>query len=115
NELKIHKSLRPLLNRNAFDFTTNKAFPEVIRNCKNVVRSGDPGTWIDEDIINAYCRLHTLGYAHSAEVWQSGRLVGGLYGVRLGKVFFGESMFSLVSNASKYAFTKYVQLLTEEN
>ncbi len=114
-ELKISKSLRPLLNRNAFEFTINKAFKEVISHCKNVDRPGQPGTWIGEDIVAAYYGLHQLGYAHSAEVWQDGNLVGGLYGIRLGKVFFGESMFSLVSNASKYAFTKYVQQLIEED
>ena len=114
-ELKISKSLRPLLNRNAFEFTINKAFKEVISHCKNVDRPGQPGTWIGEDIVAAYYGLHQLGYAHSAEVWQDGNLVGGLYGIRLGKVFFGESMFSLVSNASKYAFTKYVQQLINED
>jgi leucyl/phenylalanyl-tRNA--protein transferase len=114
-ELKISKSLRPLLNRNAFEFTVNKAFTEVISHCKNVDRPGQPGTWIGDEIVDAYCRLHQLGYAHSAEVWHNGRLVGGLYGIRLGKVFFGESMFSLVSNASKYAFTKYVQQLMEDD
>jgi leucyl/phenylalanyl-tRNA--protein transferase len=115
HELKISKSLRPLLNRNAFEFTVNKAFKEVISHCKNVDRPGQPGTWIGDEIVDAYCRLHQLGYAHSAEVWQNGRLAGGLYGIRLGKVFFGESMFSLVSNASKYAFTKYVQQLMEDD
>ncbi|MGN7783470.1 leucyl/phenylalanyl-tRNA--protein transferase [Niabella sp. 22666] len=114
-ELKISKSLRPLLNRNAFEFTVNKAFKEVISHCKNVDRPGQPGTWIGDEIVDAYCRLHQLGHAHSAEVWQNGRLAGGLYGIRLGKVFFGESMFSLVSNASKYAFTKYVQQLMEDD
>lgn len=114
-ELKISKSLRPLLNRSAFEFTVNKAFKEVISHCKNVDRPGQPGTWIGDEIVDAYYRLHQLGYAHSAEVWQDGNLAGGLYGIRLGKVFFGESMFSLVSNASKYAFTKYVQQLMEDN
>lgn len=114
-ELKVSKSLRPLLNRNAFEFTVNKSFKEVISHCKNVDRPGQPGTWIGEDIVAAYYGLHQLGYAHSAEVWQDGNLVGGLYGIRLGKVFFGESMFSLVSNASKYAFTKYVQQLIIED
>jgi len=114
DELKISKSLRPLLNRNAFEFSVNKVFKQVVSYCKNVDRPGQPGTWISDEIVDAYDRLHQMGYAHSAEVWQNGKLVGGLYGVRLGKVFFGESMFSLVSNASKYAFTRYVQLLMEE-
>lgn len=114
SQLKISKSLKPLLNRNIFEFTTNKAFINVIQHCKTIPRPGQEGTWINEDMITAYTHLHHLGYAHSAEVWKNGTLVGGLYGVRLGNVFFGESMFSLVSNASKYAFTKYVQLLASE-
>ena len=113
-ELKISKSLRPLLNRNAFEFTTNKAFAPVIQHCKKVERPDQDGTWISNEIVAAYCKLYELGYAHSAEVWLNGELVGGLYGIRLGNIFFGESMFSLVSNASKYAFTKYVQLLKAE-
>lgn len=113
-ELKISKSLRPLLNRNAFEFTVNKDFNGVITRCKNTPRAGQDGTWISNEIIVAYTRLHELGYAHSAEVWQNGELAGGLYGIRLGKIFFGESMFSQVSNASKYAFTKYVQYLIAE-
>ena len=113
-ELKISKSVRPLLNRNEFEFTINKAFPQVIRQCKKIVRPGQDGTWITDEVEKAYTRLHKLGKAHSAEVWNDGELVGGLYGVKIGKVFFGESMFSKVSNASRYAFIKYVQLLKEE-
>ncbi|GAB3017439.1 leucyl/phenylalanyl-tRNA--protein transferase [Niabella terrae] len=113
-DLKISKSLRPLLNRQAFRFTTNTAFASVIRHCQTVERPGAPGTWISEELIAAYLKLHQLGWAHSAEVWQEDQLVGGLYGLRLGRVFFGESMFSLRSNASKYAFTKYVALLRTE-
>ncbi|WP_346237852.1 leucyl/phenylalanyl-tRNA--protein transferase [Niabella insulamsoli] len=112
--LKISKSLRPLLNREAFEFTINKDFKSVIAHCQSVERPDQDGTWITEEIIAAYTKLHERGFAHSAEVWQQGRLVGGLYGIRLGEVFFGESMFSLVSNASKYAFTKYVQHLQSE-
>jgi leucyl/phenylalanyl-tRNA--protein transferase len=115
SEFKVKKSLKPLLNRNAFDFTINRAFEKVIEHCKTVPRPGQDGTWIREEVVRAYTQLHQLGYAHSAEVWKDGQLVGGLYGVRLGKVFFGESMFSLVSNASKYAFTKYVQQLVAED
>lgn len=115
NELKINKALKPLLKRNEFEFTINKAFKEVINNCKEIKRPGQEGTWITDEVENAYCKLHELGYAHSAEVWKDNKLIGGLYGIRLGKVFFGESMFSKVSNASRYAFTKYVQLLQDEN
>lgn len=106
--------MKALLRKNAFEFTMNKAFKQVINNCKTVPRREQDGTWISDDVKAAYISLHQLGYAHSAEVWQDGELVGGLYGIRLGKVFFGESMFSSVSNASKYAFIKYVQVLHSE-
>lgn len=114
-ELKISKSLRPLLNNNVFRFTVNKAFEQVMTHCKTVLRPGQDGTWIGAEMIQAFTQLHELGIAHSAEVWKEDQLVGGLYGLRLGKVFFGESMFSLVPNASKYAFTKYVQQLIGED
>lgn len=113
-QLHISKSMKSLLKKEAFDFTTNKAFGEVIYNCQQKEREGQDGTWITDDVLNAYTKLHKLGFAHSAETWQDGKLVGGMYGIRLGKVFFGESMFSLVSNASKYAFIKYVQQLKQE-
>jgi leucyl/phenylalanyl-tRNA---protein transferase len=114
-QLKISKSMQQLLRKNAFTFTVNKAFAEVISNCKTISRRGQDGTWITDEIKEAYIRLHQLGYAHSAEVWLNDELVGGLYGVRLGKVFFGESMFSKASNASKYAFISYVEMLKKED
>lgn len=114
SELKISKSIKSLLNKNEFTFTTNKAFTRVIHYCKETKRTGQEGTWITDEVEKAYCKLHELGYAHSTEVWKDGELVGGLYGIRLGKVFFGESMFSKISNASRYAFIKYVQQLKEE-
>ena len=113
-ELKVSKNIKPLLKRNEFDFTVNKAFKQVIHNCKETKRSGQEGTWITDEVEKAYCNLHELGFAHSAEVWKDDELVGGLYGIRLGKVFFGESMFSKRSNASRFAFTRYMQLLKEE-
>ena len=113
--LKISKSMRVLLKRNAFNFTINKAFPDVIAECRTVRRKFQDGTWISEEVKKAYTRLHEMGLAHSVEAWQNGELVGGLYGVRLGNVFFGESMFSKVSNASKYAFIQYVEQLKTEN
>jgi leucyl/phenylalanyl-tRNA--protein transferase len=113
-ELKISKSIRPLLNKTEFDFTVNKAFPYVIHQCKKITRPGQDGTWITNEVEKAYIKMHELGYAHSAEVWQDNELVGGLYGIKLGKVFFGESMFSKVSNASRYAFITYVQQLKKE-
>ena len=114
DELKINKSIKTLLNRNEFEFTTNKAFAKVIHHCKKTKRPGQDGTWITDEVEKAYIKLHELGYAHSAEVWKDGEMAGGLYGIRLGKVFFGESMFSKVNNASRFAFIKYVQQLKEE-
>ena len=113
-ELKISKSIKPLLNKNKFEFTINKDFAGVIHHCKKTHRPGQEGTWITNEVEKSYCKLHELGYAHSAEVWENGELAGGLYGIKLGKVFFGESMFSKKSNASRFAFTKYVQQLKEE-
>ena len=115
DELIISKSMKKLLKRNAFEFTVNKAFEEVIHHCRHVKRQYQDGTWITDEVQKAYIKLHKKGFAHSAETWLDNKLVGGLYGVRLGKVFFGESMFSLVSNASKYAFISYVQQLQQEN
>lgn len=113
-ELKISKAIKPLLNRNEFEFTTNKAFAKVIHHCKKIKRPGQQGTWITNEVERAFIKMHELGYAHSAEVWKNDELVGGLYGIKLGKVFFGESMFSKQSNASRYAFIKYVQQLQQE-
>lgn len=112
--LKISKSMRPLLRNKAFDFTTNQAFEKVMENCRSINRNGQQGSWIQPEMISAYTQLHQLGYAISAESWQDGQLVGGLYGVLLGKIFFGESMFSTVSNASKYAFIKLVTQLQNQ-
>ncbi len=113
-ELKVSKSMQQLLKKNAFEFTINKAFDDVIVNCKNILRHGQRGTWITDEMTGAYLELHRQGYAHSAEVWKYGELAGGLYGVKLGKVFFGESMFSRFSNASKYAFICYVEHLQQQ-
>jgi leucyl/phenylalanyl-tRNA--protein transferase len=114
DELKISKSMLQLLKRGAFTFTINKAFAGVIDHCKTIERRGQAGTWITPAVKEAYTQLHKNGYAHSAEAWQDGELVGGLYGIRMGKVFFGESMFSKASNASKYAFISYVNQLQKE-
>lgn len=114
DKLKVSKSMKQLLRKDAYSFTTNKAFEQVIQNCQQAPRPGQYGTWINEDIIAAYTELHRMGYAHSAEVWQNNELVGGLYGIRMGNMFFGESMFSKQSNASKYAFIKYIQQLQGE-
>jgi len=114
DELKVSKSMRQLIRRETFVFTINKAFSEVIANCRTIARRGQDGTWITEEVKDAYGKLHKEGYVHSAEAWLNGELVGGLYGVRLGKAFFGESMFSKYSNASKYAFICYVEQLRSE-
>lgn len=114
NELKVSKSMQQLLKKNAFDFTINSSFGAVIHNCKQTMRPNQDGTWITNDVEEAYINLHTLKVAHSAEAWENGELVGGLYGIRMNNLFFGESMFSHQSNASKYAFIKYVQHLQSE-
>jgi len=113
-ELKVSKSMKVLLNKNTFDFTINKSFKEVIHYCKEVKRPGQFGTWITDEVEAAYIHMHELGYAFSAEAWKDGELVGGVYGIKLGKVFFGESMFSKISNASKYAFIKFVDYLQQQ-
>jgi leucyl/phenylalanyl-tRNA--protein transferase len=106
--------MQTLFKKNYFEFSTNTAFKEVIHNCKQTKRPGQSGTWITNEVEKAYINMHRLGYAHSAEAWKDGILIGGLYGIKLGKVFFGESMFSGESNASKFAFIKYVQQLKQE-
>ena len=105
----LSKSLRKTINSSKYNVRVNTVFFDVITHCQNVYRSGQSGTWISNDMIKAYCNLHDAGYAHSYEVFLGERLVGGLYGVALGSVFFGESMFSLVSNASKVAFAHLLQ------
>lgn len=103
-DLKISKSMRNIINQKKFNITFNTAFREVITHCKKAFRKGQEGTWITNEMVEAYCKLNTLGIAKSVEVWQNNQLVGGLYGIDLGHVFCGESMFSTVSNASKVAF-----------
>jgi leucyl/phenylalanyl-tRNA--protein transferase len=111
---KAPKSLASFLRRTTFEFTFNQEFEKVIRACQSAKRPGqEHGTWITEELIKSYCKLHELGWAKSVEVWKEGQLVGGLYGVDLGHVFSGESMFSLVSNASKSAFVWLVNYLNE--
>ena len=114
DELKISRSMKRVLRSGPFGFTTNTAFAEVIRNCRTISRKDQGGTWISAEVQNAYIRLHELGYAHSAEAWNNNELVGGIYGVRLGNIFFGESMFSRQTNASKFALARYVEQLKQE-
>ena len=115
DELVVSKSMRNILNRNVFKVTFNQNFREVISNCQKIKREGQNGTWITNDMIEAYCELNELGIAKSVEVWQNDELVGGLYGIDLGSVFCGESMFSKVSNASKVAFIALANQLKEAN
>tara|TARA_R110001583_G_scaffold49099_1_gene153769 strand:- start:28993 stop:29631 length:639 start_codon:yes stop_codon:yes gene_type:complete len=114
--LKISKSMKQLIRKNDFKITFNQNFSEVISNCKNIFRAADQGgTWITNEMQEAYIELHKKGIAKSVEVWLGNELVGGLYGIDLGTVFCGESMFSKVSNASKLAFIYMVQKLEKEN
>ena len=113
-ELAVSKSMKQLLRREAFEFKINTDFSQVIHHCRHTYREGQPGTWITAEVEAAYTRLHQLGHAVSAEAWQNGELAGGLYGIKMGKVFFGESMFSHRSNASKYAFIRWVQYLQQQ-
>ncbi|MCX7914365.1 MAG: leucyl/phenylalanyl-tRNA--protein transferase [Thermodesulfovibrionales bacterium] len=111
DELHVSRSLRQIIKKQIFTITTDKAFEEVILNCAKIERKGSKGTWLTEEMVEAYIKLHQLNYAHSFESWYGGELVGGLYGVAIGGAFFGESMFTKMSNASKVAFVKTVEAL----
>ncbi|MEK7256332.1 MAG: leucyl/phenylalanyl-tRNA--protein transferase, partial [Bacteroidota bacterium] len=114
NELKVARSMRPYFNQRKFEVSFDRNFRQVMQECQQPRPSQwGSGTWITENMLEAYTRLHKLGFAHSVEVWQGGELVGGLYGVSLGKVFFGESMFAKASNASKFGFISLVKKLEE--
>lgn len=113
HEIKISKTLKKIIKKEVFKVTMDLAFNEVINQCAQIRLKKNQGTWIIEDIIEAYCRLHESGFAHSVEVWRQGELAGGLYGVSLGKCFFGESMFTRVSNASNIAIVKLTKYLSE--
>ena len=110
---KPSKSLRPILNKNLFDIHINRDFEAVMRHCA-LPRNGEPETWISEEIIQAYCDLHEMGMAHSVEAYIGDRLVGGLYGVAIGGVYFGESMFYLEPNSSKVAFHYLIENLRKQ-
>lgn len=114
DQLVVSKSMHQIIKKQLFEFKTNTAFAEVIKQCKNQPRAGQDGTWITDAVENAYNQLHQDGIAISAEAWLNNELVGGLYGIKMGKLFFGESMFSKVSNASKYAFIQLVNQLKLE-
>ena len=114
NKIKVSRSMQAIIKNNQFKFSINKAFAQVIQHCKNIDRKEQEGTWITAEVEKAYRALHLKGFAHSAEAWLNDELVGGLYGIKIGNIFFGESMFSKVSNASRFAFISYVQQLKEE-
>ena len=111
DRLKVSKSMRTVLRKKQFEVTFNKAFDQVVEACAKVKRFGQNGTWITPGLMEVYSTLHTQGHAHSVEVWEEGSLVGGLYGIDLGTVFCGESMFSKSSNASKVALIFLVKEL----
>lgn len=109
SELKVSNSMKQLLRKSPFRVSFNEDFAGVISNCSSIEREGQDGTWITKEMKAAYLRLHKAGYAMSVECWQDSELVGGLYGVKMGKCFFGESMFAKVNNASKAAFITFIQ------
>ena len=113
-ELIVSRSMRPYFNQNKFRLSFDQDFEQVMRLCGKTQRNGQQfGTWISEEMIEGYTALHKQGYAHSVEVWQGEELVGGLYGIALGKCFFGESMFATVNNASKFGFITLTRRLEE--
>lgn len=112
---RISKSLYHILKRDIYTVTFDQNFSGVIEGCATVKRKDSRGTWITPEMKEAYIKLHNLGFAHSVEVWKGDNLVGGLYGVSIGKAFFGESMFSLLSNTSKVALACLVEFLIKEN
>jgi len=111
DELKISRSLSKVIKKGAYTVTVDRAFEQVISECARVRLENQEGTWIVEEMVKAYCDLHESGFAHSVEAWEGDHLAGGLYGVSLGRSFFGESMFTRISNASKVAFVSLVQHL----
>ena len=115
DELKVSKSMKKIIDKKIFKITCNQNFKAVIENCQKTERNGQTDTWISNDMIAAYCNLNQIGQAKSVEVWQNDELVGGLYGIDLGNVFCGESMFSKVPNASKIAFVFLVEYLKTNN
>ena len=114
SKVKVSKSMRSYFNQNKFRTTRDQCFHEVISLCAAQKRNNQDSTWIDQNMIDAYSDLHQMGFAHSVEIWESDDLVGGLYGVALGKIFFGESMFTKVANASKFGLISLCRFLNEK-
>lgn len=115
DEQKISRSLARRLKRQDYEIRFDTAFRDVMQACADTLRDGQPGTWIVPEMIDAYCRLHESGHAHSVETWIDGKLVGGLYGVKLGRMFYGESMFHRAADASKIAFAHLVDWLRQNH
>lgn len=115
DQLKVSDSMKQILKRKSFAYTSDTAFIDVITHCAKIKRKTGNETWIDEDFIQAYSLLNDLGFAHSFEAWQNNKLVGGLYGVAIGGVFFGESMFAESNNASKAAFITAVRFMSSKD
>jgi leucyl/phenylalanyl-tRNA---protein transferase len=111
SELKVHKSMRSIFNQQKFRYTLDTCFRDVMRSCSGHPREGQDGSWISDAFIEGYTALHELGIAHSVEVWLGEELVGGLYGISLGRIFYGESMFARVPNASKAGFIYFARAL----
>jgi leucyl/phenylalanyl-tRNA--protein transferase len=115
DEIRISKTLKKIIRKEVFTVTMDSAFVRVINQCAKIRQENNQGTWIVEDMIDAYCKLHESGFAHSVEAWHQGKLAGGLYGVSLGRCFFGESMFTRVSNASNVALVTLVGYLNKSS
>lgn len=113
-ELRISRSLARRLRKDDYEVRFDSAFREVMLACATTPRPGQDGTWITPEIIDAYCRLHELGYAHSVETWIDGKLAGAIYGIGIGRMFYGESMFHHVTDASKIAFVHLIQHLEKQ-
>lgn len=114
DRLHVAKSMRLLFNKKIYEVSFNREFGRVMKLCGEISRKGQAGTWINPDMIDAYTAFHKAGYAHSVEVWGGEELVGGLYGVAIGKIFYGESMFALKPNASKFGFISLVRQLASK-
>ena len=113
DEFRVSRSLRKAVRQEVFEIRVDTAFRTVIESCAVVPRSGQDGTWITPAVVDAYCALHARGFAHSVEAWRGGELAGGLYGVAIGRMFFGESMFARATDASKVALVHLVGILRE--
>lgn len=114
SDVHVSRSMQKIFRKNRFEFRENTAFDDVLEACATSPRKGTDGTWLTPEMKECYRLLHRQGFAHSAEAWQDGKLVGGVYGIRLGRIFFGESMFSHATNASKFAFITYIHQLQTE-